>query len=123
MAAAIRRFVPDILAIISGLVVWLVIGTVTESREAWDSGYYLGIGLPALALIVGVLAYFFPAHPGRLGVLPMVAQAVWMYATGPIGPFGPLGLMFFALLSMPCLLAADVGARFGRKRRQAAFER
>jgi len=75
-----------------------------------------------LALIIGVLAYLFPEHPGRLGVLPMAAQAIWMYATGPMGPFGPLGLIFFVLFSMPCLLAADVGSRLGRRHRHPAVD-
>jgi len=112
-----------LLALAAGLIVWLVIGTLTHNREAWDAPAYLWLGVPTLALSTATLAFFFPAHPYRIGVLPMGAQAVWAYATEPWGPFGPVGLFFFALYSLPCILTAIFGAKIGLWHQRRALER
>jgi len=102
-----------------GAAIWIVIALVTGKREAWDSGLYFAVGIPAVCLVAMVFAYHAPARPWRWGVLPMAGQLAWMVLSQGVGNMLPLGLIVFAILSIPPVVAAAVGAFVARRRRRA----
>lgn len=98
-----------------GVCLELGIHFATGRREAWDSGLFWTVGLPAAAaasLALGVLArgrawvWTLLVAPGQ--VLTMMVRSL------EFGTLWPLTLLLSALLSAPFLFAAFVGSRFRR---------
>jgi len=108
--AAIPRLYYVALAI--GGVLWLLTMAVSGRGEAWDSPLYWMITYPLCILLSGYLAYVEPVRPWRWALAMMLIQPVLMVFTSG-SSFGllPLGLMLFAILALPPVLAARVGAR------------
>ena len=104
------------IAAATGAAVWIVLSEVSHHREAWDSELYFMFGIPVICVVAAVLAYVEPKRPWRWAVTPFAAQAVWMFLTQGLGNMFPLGLIVFAIISIPALLAASLGAFLGRKR-------
>jgi hypothetical protein len=97
-------------AAFSGILVWVVVSSVSGRREAWDSAYYFQVGIPALCLVSAVLGYLSPTRSWRWGAVPLGAQTVWMFATQGLGNLWPLGLIAGGIFAMPPVLAARFGA-------------
>lgn len=93
-----------------GAVIWLLIVRATGRREAWDSGLYFSVGLPVVCLISMAFAIFEPKRSWRWGVLPVVGQFVWMLLSEGPGNLLPLGVIVFAMLSVPSIVTAWLGA-------------
>jgi hypothetical protein len=99
-----------------GALVWIVIASVSGRSEAWDAGAYFSLGLPLVCLASLAFAYFRPEHPWRWGVLPFAGQLlVALLMVGP-GNLLPLGIVAFALFSLPAVFAARIGARLASRR-------
>lgn len=104
-----------LVAIGCGAAIWILIARASGRQEAWDSGLYFSVGIPAVCLVSLTLALFAPNRSWRWGVLPMVGQLVWMlFSQGP-GNLLPLGLIVFGVLSVPSIIAARIGAFIARK--------
>ena len=110
------------IAAATGVAVWVVLSEVSHKREAWDSELYFLFGIPVICVVAAGLAYVEPKLPWRWAVLPFAAQAIWMVLTQGIGNMFPLGLIVFAILSIPALIAASFGAFLGRKARRTKPE-
>jgi hypothetical protein len=108
------------IAAVAGAAVWIVLSKISHHREAWDSELYFIYGIPVICLVAAVLAYFEPNRPWRWAVTPFAAQAFWMFLTQGLGNMFPLGLIVFAIISIPALLAASLGAYLGRRRASRA---
>jgi hypothetical protein len=106
------------LAAAAGAAIWIVIAAAAGRREAWDSGAYFTIGIPAVCLVAMAFAYARPRRSWRWGVLPMAGQLAWMLVTERSGSLLPLGIVAFGILSIPSVIAARVAA--GLARRSAA---
>ncbi len=104
-----------VIAAASGILAWVAVSWVSGRREAWDSSWYFEAGIPALCLVSAVLGYLAPNRSWRWGAVPVGAQTLWMYATQGIGSLWPLGLLMGAILAVPPILAARLGAFLGRK--------
>ena len=102
-------------AAVSGILVWTLVSAATGRREAWDSGAYYQIGLPALCVVSAALGYLEPDRPWRWGAAPLAGQAVAMFATQGVGNLWPLGLIVTGVLAVPPILTARLGA-FVRRR-------
>jgi hypothetical protein len=102
-------------AILAGVAVWISIGSATGRSEAWDSGLYFSVGIPIVCLVSLAIALIEPERAWRWGVLPLVGQFVWMLATQGPGNLLPLGLVMFAVLSLPPVIAAWIGAAIAKK--------
>ncbi|MFN3625061.1 MAG: hypothetical protein ACK4TP_13490 [Hyphomicrobium sp.] len=108
---------PDVVAIaiavVSGVLSWDLVRLLGEHREAWDDPLYWMIGLPLMVAAAFMLGMGFPARPWRWGLVIVAAQAVWAaflaFATEGAPSLLPLGLLTFALLAVPCVLAAYGG--------------
>ena len=103
------------IAIIGGALLWLAATLISGKREAWDSSLYWTVAYPLSIVLAGWLGYQYPKRPWRWGLSILLAQAVVLAFAG--GDYGmlPLGMILFAMLSLPAIGLAYVGARFGRK--------
>jgi len=102
-------------AVVSGILVWVVVSTVSGKREAWDSEWYFLIGIPVVCVVSAGLGFVEPSRPWRWGEAPLLAQAVWMIVTQGAGNLLPLGLVVFGVLAIPSVMTAWLGAFVGKK--------
>ncbi len=110
-----RQFWLYAAAVVSGMGAWSLVSAVWGEREACDSPWYIFLGLPIICAAAAGLSYTDPRRPWRWGgVLPMMAQAVWMFETQGFGNLWPLGVGFFLALALPLIATAYLGAFFGR---------
>ena len=98
------------LAVVTGVVTWAAISTISGRREAWDSAWYFSVGMPIVCVISAVLGFIEPQKPWRWGVAPLIGQFFWMLLTQGPGNLLPLGIVVFAVLSVPSILTAKLGA-------------
>ena len=97
-------------ALLGGGLIWAFVAQAAGKREAWDSGLYFTVAIPATCALAMVLAYFDPAKAWRWGVLPMAGQLLWLLLTQGVGNLLPLGLVVFGIFSIPSIIAARVVA-------------
>lgn len=103
-------WVPLVISAVIGAGIWLVISLLTGKQEAWDSSYYFLYGLPLMAVVTGALGFVCPVRPWRWGGMIMVSQALIAILQNPMANLLPLGLVVFAVLSLPLILTAHIGA-------------
>ena len=99
----------------AGAAGWLTIGLLTHRGEAWDSELYFTAFLPAIALVVGTVAFLAPERPWRWAFAPFGGQAVVAFLKNPTANLMPLGLIVFAFYGALCLVPANVGAAIRRR--------
>lgn len=104
-----------LIAVSSGILVWLVVSSLSGRREAWDSPAYFQVGIPALCMMSAVMGYLSPDRPWRWGAIPLGAQVIWMFATQGLGNLWPLGLIVSGIFAVPPILAARLGAFIHRR--------
>ena len=105
-----------VIAAAIGILVWVAVSTVASKSEAWDSPLYFVVGMPLLCVVAGVFALIEPNHPLKWAVVPLAAQAAWMFMTQGFGNLAPLGVLFFGVLAIPLFIAARIGAFLGKRR-------
>ncbi|MDN5941958.1 MAG: hypothetical protein L0H94_08765 [Nitrospira sp.] len=99
----------------SGILAWILISLFSGQTEAWDSEFYLTLGIPALCLVAGILGFIEPKRPWRWGIVQVLGQAVWMFATQGFGNLWPLGMVAFGLFAIPLIAASGLGALIARR--------
>jgi hypothetical protein len=80
-------------AVVVGIVVWIVVSKVSHRREAWDSEWYWMAGVPVVCVVSAVLGFVEPSRPWRWGAAPLASQFVWMLVTQGPGNLLPLGVI------------------------------
>jgi hypothetical protein len=96
-----------------GAAIWIFVATASGRAEAWDSPLYFTVGIPALCLVALLFGLFEPDRWWRWGVAPIVGQFVWMLVSSGPGNLLPLGAVAFAILALPSMVAARIGAFIG----------
>ncbi len=109
-------------AVVVGIVVWVVVSKVSHRREAWDSQWYWMVGVPVVCVVSAVLGFSEPNKPWRWGVAPLAGQFCWMLLSEGPGNLLPLGVIVFGILAIPSMLTAWLGALVGRKLTRVASE-
>ncbi len=104
------------LAVVAGILVWVVVSNASGRREAWDSQWYFVISVPVVCVVSSALGFIEPRRPWRWGIAPLVGQFSWMLVTQGPGNLLPLGVVVFGVLSVPSIITARIGAFFGSKR-------
>lgn len=104
-----------LLSAVCGAVIWILIAQASGRREAWDSGLFFSVGMPAVCLVSMAFAFFEPNHSWQWGVLPMIGQFVWMLVSQGPGNLLPLGVIVFGVLSVPAIIAAQIAAFIATK--------
>jgi hypothetical protein len=100
----------------AGAITWIGAALLSHRTEAWDAPLYWVAAYPALGLVLGWISFKMPVRPWRWVFAAMCAQAVVLFLSNPAGNLLPLGLIAFAVLSLPLMIPAAIGARLGRGR-------
>lgn len=111
----IRDRTAFIIGAVAGGAGWLAIALSTGRREAWDTGAYFSLLLPALALLVAGLGYAAPQGAWRWGFAPFAGQALVAFIQNPTANLMPLGLIVFAVYGAVLILPAIAGATVRRR--------
>ncbi len=104
-----------LLAVVGGALVWALVATISGKREAWDSEWYFTLGIPAVCLLAAVLGYLEPIRPWRWGLAPNVGQLACMLVMQGVGSMLPMGVILLAIMSIPAMITAWMGAAIGRE--------
>ncbi|MGH8641624.1 MAG: hypothetical protein ACRET6_07925 [Burkholderiales bacterium] len=105
-----------LIAAVGGAVIWMLVASASGKREAWDSGLYFSVGIPAVCLLSMVFGTFEPDRPWRWGIAPLAGQFLWMLLSQGPGNLLPLGVVMFGILSVPSIVTAHIGAAIARRR-------
>lgn len=106
------------IAFVIGVALWLATSLLTGKREAWDASAYWAVAYPVALVACGLLGYRYPERPWRWVLLLFEAQFIAMcFRNGELGSAWPLGIVLFAVIALPGMLAARLGSRYGSGRR------
>jgi len=99
----------------AGAAGWLAVSLSTGRSEAWDTGEYFSLLLPALAALVAGLGFTAPRAAWRWGFAPFAGQALVAFLQNPGANLLPLGLIVFAVYGAFFILPALAGAALRRR--------
>jgi hypothetical protein len=114
---SLRDYFAYAFAVGSGLAVWIIIPLITGDPEAWNSGAYWKIAIPALTMECAILGYFIPERWWHWGIVVTIAQAIIMLISWPTSNLLPPSLIFLSILSIPYLASAFLFSRLRRKKK------
>jgi hypothetical protein len=105
-----------LLATLLGVALWLLGALVTPTREPWDSRAYWVLVYPLALAACALLGYRYPERSWRWALLVFEAQFLAMCVrNGELGNLWPLGMLLFAVVALPGVVAARVAARCSRR--------
>lgn len=102
-----------------GVSIILVCTALSANSDPTDSDLFWFIGLPLAYLMTFVCGRLDPEHPGRgvvwlFGAMIVTALIIGLLTDGL--NLWPLTIVFFAVIALPALVTARLGARFGMGR-------
>ncbi len=120
-----------ILLAASGLVTWVSLavwgGLETDGafylREAWDLPAYLYVGLPVMALAVGIAAFLRPERPWRWPLWLVAGHQLGMLVTGVGMQSLPSLLLLTIILAVLLVVGFTIPAMLGAMAARAMEER
>lgn len=102
---------------LTGLIIWVMIGRIANTVEAWDSMYYYLVGLPLMCAASAIAGYLEPKSPYVWGISILILQpVVLLFQTKP-GPLILVGLVFFGFFAAFTIGCAYLGSSFRKKAR------
>lgn len=101
-------------AFVAGAAGWLMLGAGRASGEGWDNPLYFSLFMPLLIALAFLCGFLLPARPWRWSATMFGAQALVAFAANPTASLLPIGLVVFAVLAVPCLIAGHGGSRLRR---------
>jgi hypothetical protein len=102
-----------LLSLAVGVALEIVVVLVSGRREAWDSGLYWTVGLPAALVCSVAIGRVSPHRDWLATVLIIPAQVTTMILRSQeIGALIAITIVLSAILSAPFVLAAWVGSLF-----------
>lgn len=106
-----KEYLKSALALSFGVMVWSVFKFIAPSQDPTALLSYWKIGYPVSIVLSGFMGIFFPDRPWRWGIIIMFVQ-LFIEAITTKGDLNllPPGIVFFALLSIPCMISGHVGA-------------
>jgi hypothetical protein len=105
-------------ALLTGVAVavWLVPWLLLDGKEAWDHWSYFSVSLPIMAVIGAYAGFRAKSRWWRWPLTLLVAQYVTSLAlAGGLGNLFPLGIVAFAIFTVPVVITAWIGAFLGRR--------
>ena len=101
------------IAAVVGVALWFVASLLTSKREPWDASVYWVLVYPLAIATCALLGYKYPERPWRWPLVLFEAQFIAMCVrNGELGGLWPLGMLLFAVVALPGILAAKVASRF-----------
>jgi len=111
-----RAPLPYLLAVGIGAALWFATSFISGHREAWDGSAYWALTYPLSMLACAFLGHSYPERAWLWALLLFEAQFVAMLVrNGEVGSLWPLGMVMFAILAVPGVLAATLGAWWKRR--------
>jgi hypothetical protein len=99
-----------------GAAVWTVFKVIAHTQDPTELLSYWQIGYPISILLSGIMGMFFPDRPWRWSVYIIFVQFVMgMITTKGDWNLLPLGIVFYALVTIPCIGLGYAGAWVSRK--------
>jgi len=105
-----------LVALVAGAAGWLLVMHLGHRKEAWDSPYYFQLAYPLFGFTALALGYFFPGRLWRWPIGLALGQALVAFIRNPTANLLPLGLIAFAVMSVPLIVPALLGTRLRRWR-------
>lgn len=100
---------------------WTLVCAAEERTEAWDTGVYFVLLVPALAVLAFGVGWKYPARSWRWPLALVAGQALGLCITGSGSlELGPLPFLAFGVIAAPWLVAARLGAALGMRRARRA---
>ena len=100
----------------AGVAVWLVPWLLLGGKEAWDHWSYFVISLPIMAVVAAYAGFRTKSRWWRWPLALLVAQYVTSLAlAGGLGNLFPLGMVAFAIFTVPMVITAWIGAFLGKR--------
>ena len=103
-----------------GVAVWLLPWLLLGRKEAWDHWSYFLVSIPLMTCVAAYAGYRARARAWRWPLTLILAQFVAALLPGGLGNLFPLGIMVLAVLGVPMVIAASVGAWLGRRKERHA---
>lgn len=111
-----NKYAISVILALGGLAVWVLITSLTHRREAWDSGAFWSMGVPAILLMNAVAGFLEPERIMLKGIISVSLQPVAMTVkAGEIGSMFPFGLVVFLVLGLFFSVGGVAGAFIKRK--------
>lgn len=102
-----------------GVAVWLIPWLLLGGKEAWDHWSYFFVSLPIMAVVAAYTGFRTKSCWWRWPLTLLVAQYVTSLAlAGGLGNLFPLGIVAFAIFTVPLVITAWLGALVGRRSEQ-----
>lgn len=98
-----------------GLLLWTMTAFAGGQREPWDTMLYWSVSYPAALVFAALLGVVWPHRAWRQAAVLIGSQLIVMLANGAGFSLLPLGLVVLAVLSLPAMLFAELGAALGRR--------
>lgn len=95
--------------------VWLVPWLLLGGQEAWDHWTYFAISVPAMCAVTAYAGFRSKSRWWRWPLTLVVAQFVTLLLLGGFGNLLPLGFVVLAVLAVPMLITAGIGAWIARR--------
>jgi hypothetical protein len=99
----------------AGAAAWGVPWLLLDGQEAWDHWSYFIISLPAMSAIAAYAGFRARSRWWRWPLTLGLAQFVVLLLLGGFGNLLPLGIVAFAILAVPMLITAGMGAWIAQK--------
>jgi hypothetical protein len=103
---------PFVIAVATGIALWLICHLLTSKREPWDSSIYWIVAYPAATAVAVFLALRYPRRSWLWAILIFESQLVAQWVvSGEVGNLWPIAMVFFAVVSLPAGALATIMAR------------
>jgi hypothetical protein len=107
----ISEYSKVVIAIIIGAIIWTVFKVIARPQDPTDLLFYWQIGYPISILLSGIMGILFPERFWQWGIYIIFIQLVMtMFLTEGDWNLLPPGILFYALLTVPCIIAGYIGA-------------
>ncbi|MBY0268443.1 MAG: hypothetical protein K2X06_01060 [Burkholderiales bacterium] len=116
MGKPVNNLLPYAVSFIAGLAICLFITVTSGRREAWDAPIYFSIGIPAMCVVIFVLAYFFPQRAWRWVLSMALGQSLAMVLGGGSASLWPLAIIAMTVVSIPQFIVAMIASSIAKKR-------
>jgi hypothetical protein len=115
-----RGWLIGLVSVACGVAGWEVVRQLHPAQEPWDVKEYWIAVYPGMMIASALLGYLAPSLPWRWGLAMIMGQALWLFLKtslkSGVPNLWPISLAFFAILSLPCIGAAYLGAFLGRRK-------
>jgi hypothetical protein len=111
---------PFVIAVATGIALWLICHLLSSAREPWDSSVYWIVVYPAATAVAVFLALRYPHGSWLRAILIFESQLVAQWVvSGEVGNLWPIAMVFFAVVSLPAGALATIAARRSQRARDA----